>query len=285
MTTAQLSVVIPAHNEASVIAEAIDAIITGVPEGQIELIVVANGCTDATAATARASSSQVHVIDLAEGSKIAALNAGDAAATVFPIAYVDADVVVSGSVLLDLVRELKRNSTLLAAAPEMRVDTSESSWAVRQYYRIWALTSYRQSGMIGSGIYVLTREGRARFEEFPEVIADDLFVQRLFSAEERLSYAAGSFTVRAPQTFKAHLHRSTRVARGNLELAALAGPAGAEPSGAKDLVKRVAGRPSLWLAFPFYVVGYLVPRIRAKRLQRAGKPIVWNRDDTTRTLR
>ena len=53
---------------------------------------MANGCTDDTAAVARAAG--VAVIELEPGGKIQALNAGDAASIEFPRFDVDADVVV-----------------------------------------------------------------------------------------------------------------------------------------------------------------------------------------------
>ena len=63
------------------------------------------------------------------------------------------------------------------------IDLRGSSLAVRAYYRIWLRLPYVREGMIGVGVYALSEEGRRRFGEFPEVIADDGYVRMLFSSE------------------------------------------------------------------------------------------------------
>ena len=74
----------------------------------------------------------------------------------------------------------------LAAAPVMDVDLRGSSLAVRAYYRVWMRLPYVRDGMIGVGVYALSEEGRRRFGEFPEVIADDGYVRMLFGSGERI---------------------------------------------------------------------------------------------------
>src|SRR6478735_2382051 len=51
--SAVVSVVIPAHNEAQVIEPNLRALLAGVEPGAFEVVVVCNGCTDATADIAR----------------------------------------------------------------------------------------------------------------------------------------------------------------------------------------------------------------------------------------
>ena len=87
-----VSIIIPAHNESAVIARCLQTMLQDAREDELEIIVVANGCSDDTAAKARAVSPAVRVIDTATPGKSNAINVGDEAATGFPRFYVDADV-------------------------------------------------------------------------------------------------------------------------------------------------------------------------------------------------
>lgn len=280
MTT--VTVVIPAHDEESVIATAISALLDA-PDHDLELIVVANGCRDRTAQRASEASERVRVLVVDRASKIAALNAGSDAASQAPVAFVDADVVVSGRDLHALAERLEASDSALVASPAICVLASRSWW-VRQYYRVWELTDYRSSGHIGSGVYMLSAEGRARFDRFPEVIADDLFVQRLFDPTERLTPSDLRFTVRAPGTLAALVKRNTRIAAGNLQLASVRPDLASSSNGGgvRSLVRRVARRPGTWLGFVVYVAVYTTARRRARALLRGEKDVAWNRDETTR---
>jgi len=282
--TPRMSVVIPAHDEAAVLGRLLDAL-TGDPRsGELELVVVANGCTDATADVARAYGASVAVVEIARASKIAALEAGDEEASAFPRAYVDADVLVDVAALLALADELERPGGALVASPRLEVDTDGASWLVRQHYRVWALTDYRRGGHIGSGVYALSSAGRARFGRWPDVIADDRFVQQLFLPEERRTLDAHAFSVRSARTIGSHLRRSTRIARGNLELPDAVQRATDAPTGARaaNLVRRVAARPRLWPAFGVYALTSTLPRARARRLIAERTEAEWARDQTSR---
>lgn len=293
------SVIIPAHNEESVIARLLRGIAADARPGEFEIIVAANGCTDGTVQSARNAADGVLVLDLPEPSKVAALNAGDAAATAFPRLYVDADVMVSAETLRELARVLSdgqgagptpgTGSAPLAAAPALRTDLSGASWFVRAHYRIWELTDYRTRGHIGSGVYALSRTGRQRFGLFPDVIADDRYVQQLFHESERLTLPNHTFTVHSPKTLRAVLRRATRAAAGNIQLTT--GHQQGHPQGhrqeqqtgsRRSLLRRVLPRPALWPAFAVYCTAYLVPRLLAVKKIRSGRIHIWERDETSR---
>jgi glycosyltransferase involved in cell wall biosynthesis len=280
----RMSVVIPAHNEAALIDELLGAITTHPRRDEFEIVVVANGCTDDTAARASAYDG-IQVIEVPIASKIAALNAGDAAATVFPRAYVDADVRIEAGALLALADALDIDGVGVAS-PTLVVDTSTASWAVRQHYRIWELSDYRSRGHIGSGVYALSRDGRERFGVWPDVIADDRFVQQLFAPAERVTLPGHTFTVRSSSDMRSHLRRSVRIARGNREL-----PAGLQNAPASSatsrgrLVARVAVQPALWPAFAVYCVSWTVPTVIGRRASTRRTTQSWNRDETSRAMR
>ena len=155
---------------------------------------------------------------------------------------------------------------------------------MRQHYRIWELSAYRTTGHIGSGVYAVSAAGRARWAEFPEVIADDRFVQQRFALDERRTLPDHSFSVRAPRTFAAQLRRTIRIDAGNRQLPATMQVVAVEPASSRfgQLLRRVAARPSLWPALAVYAYGYAAPRVASRWQLGLGRTIAWNRDETVR---
>jgi glycosyltransferase involved in cell wall biosynthesis len=179
---AHFSVVIPAHNEEKVIGRCLD-FVAHLGPGEAEVVVVPNGCTDRTAEVAAAVPG-VTVVDLPEGAKWRALNAGDAAATAFPRIYLDADIVLSAETLRALAGALGDGRPRVAA-PRVQFRVEGRPYAVRAFYAAYERLPYVRNGLTGLGVFALSEEGRARFGEFPNVTADDLYVQRLFTLPER----------------------------------------------------------------------------------------------------
>jgi glycosyltransferase involved in cell wall biosynthesis len=116
-----ISVIIPAHNEAAVIGRCLAPLTSGPAAGKLEIVVVANGCTDDTAARAETYPG-VHVIDTSVPGKGHALNLGDSHATGFPRFYVDADIELSYDAIRAVGRVLERGDALVAAP------ASRSTW-------------------------------------------------------------------------------------------------------------------------------------------------------------
>ncbi len=89
-----ISTIIPAHNEANVIERCLDPLAKGMVSGELEVIVVCNGCTDQTAHLAGGKSKHIRVVETEVPSKSVALNLGDNVACGFPRFYLDADVIL-----------------------------------------------------------------------------------------------------------------------------------------------------------------------------------------------
>jgi glycosyltransferase involved in cell wall biosynthesis len=130
------SVIIPAHNEEKVLGRCLDTLLADAEPGELEVLVAANGCTDRTVEIARSYGSQVSVIEIPHASKHAALNAGDAAATAFPRAYLDADITIGASAIRAVVKELERTGALVGA-PRAMIDFDGCPAIVRSFYRVW----------------------------------------------------------------------------------------------------------------------------------------------------
>lgn len=186
-----LSVIIPASNEAGYIGACLGAVFASRGlRGQV--IVVANGCRDDTAAVARAMAAQaggwhLQVIERAEGSKPAALNAGDAAAHHPTRVYLDADVTVSVGLLAALARVLDTDRPLYAGGTP-RIPRADSA-VTRAYARFWQGLPFNRSTAPGYGLFAVNEAGRARWGEFPRLISDDTFVRLQFTPDERVQVA------------------------------------------------------------------------------------------------
>src|SRR5688572_19584947 len=105
------SIVIPAHDEERLLGATLERVLDGLEPGT-EVIVICNGCRDRTAEVARGFAPRVAVIELAEASKVAALNAGDAAAQSFPRVYLDADTPIAGADLMRVIAVLREPGSL-----------------------------------------------------------------------------------------------------------------------------------------------------------------------------
>lgn len=271
--TGILSVVVPAHDEERVLP----ALLAAIDDDGLELVVVPNGCTDRTADAARAASPRARVVEVHEASKTAALRAGDATAHHFPRSYLDADVAVTAAGLRQLADALAAPG-VLAVAPTVVVDSSGASWPVRAFYRALPLLPSVSTSIAGTGCIVLSEEGRARFGDWPAVLADDYFLDGLFRPDEKRRVAGVTSRVRTPRRLGDLVRRRVRVTFGNRQVDGLglriAPPVG---GGVLAAVRRHPGR-ALDLAV-FVAVG-LVVRLRVAAAIRGGREVGWNRDDS-----
>ena len=225
--TPVVSVIIPACNEAQYIGACLKAVLSSdpLPKHTLEVVVVANGCTDDTVAIARRFGAmaeprgwRLRVLDLPEGGKIAALNAGDARAIGHIRVYLDADVVVSPDLLAEVTLALNTERPRFATGTP-RIDVPDN-WAIAHYARFWQRLPYMRMGSPGFGLYAVNASGRARWGMFPDVIADDTFARINFTAAERVQVEA---TYRWPmvETVARLLRVRRRQDRGTAQLAAL----------------------------------------------------------------
>lgn len=211
-----ISIVIPAHNEETTIGDLLASLTIGAEPGEMEIIVAANGCSDRTSDVARSFDSggtRVQVLELSEGNKPAALNAADRAAIGFPRFYIDSDVAVGLDAVLACRAALEAGA--MAAAPQLTVDTSRSTWAVRAYYRVWLSAPWVTNNLVGSGFIGLSAAARARFEDFPAIGADDLWVASHIAGGEREVVQSHTFSVVASPNARQLVKRNARIRAAN----------------------------------------------------------------------
>lgn len=279
-----ISVVVPAHNEEAVIQRTLESLTRGINRDHVEVIVVCNACTDRTASLARACRYPVQVIEISVASKTAALNAGDAVAVAFPRIYVDADVSLEGQSLLRIAEALEHDGVLFAN-PSLKMDLSESSWVVRAFYRVWTALPYNcTGGMVGTGVYALSRAGRSRFGAFPAIIADDAFVRYLFTPSERTRVDGAYSLVTAPRDLWNLIRIKTRSRLGGFQLRALnLRRPGRDKKSIGQAITFFLKNVHLWPAMPIYLLVNLITRYRARAQLKAGTSGIWERDESSRT--
>ena len=190
------SILIPAHNEAAFLPACLKTVLASDPvDGAVEVIVIANGCTDDTAAVARGFAAQfdrqgwrLQVLELARGNKLEAWNAGETAASGEVLVYLDADVAVSPALVGQLAMALtSRLPRYASGRPNVTV---QSGGLTRLYTRFWLTTPFLTQGVPGFGVFAMNRAGRDRWGAWPDIISDDTFARLGFTPDERLSVPA-----------------------------------------------------------------------------------------------
>ena len=281
-----ISIVIPAHNEASVIQRCLRTLTDGARPDELEIVVACNGCKDNTAELARAFPYPgIKVVETDKGSKILGLNMGDEAATGFPRFFVDADVTMNIGAIRQVAAALEKGPAL-AAAPKMQLDLTGRGLLVKGFYRVWLSLPYHKSGgMIGSGVYAMSKAGRARFDKFPQIIADDAYAMYLFSPAERLMLDSCTFTITPPTEFWGLVKIKTRSRLGLYELKQkFPQMLGNNKKLTESVARALLKQPWLWPHVPAYVLVNVITRFRAKRQLAAKLTHQWERDDSSRRI-
>lgn len=122
--TPSMTLLIAAFNEEAVIEQKIrNALALDYPRGQLEILVVSDGCTDATCAIARRFGN-VRVIELPRGGKALALNRGAAEARGDVLVLTDANVELAPNALRVLARSF--------ADPEVGGVSGKKQYVVRR---------------------------------------------------------------------------------------------------------------------------------------------------------
>lgn len=185
-----LTVIIPASNEQDYIGDCLNSVLTQKTTAEIQAIVVANGCHDATAHAAGRHKPafatrgwQLQVEELTAGGKIGALNHGDACAIHDCRLYLDADIRMDPAMIQALMQVLDTAEPRLAGG---RLVVAPAASAVsRAYGRFWSRLPFMTENLTAAGLFAVNAAGRARWQQFPQVISDDTFVRLNFAETER----------------------------------------------------------------------------------------------------
>lgn len=275
--TPRATLLVPAWNEGAVIARTL-APLAGAP---LQIVVIANACSDDTGAQARAAAPGALVLETPVAGKTRALNLGFAQALPgLPVVCLDADLRTTAADVLSLVAALEvPEDSAEGACGRMQIDATEASAAVRAYMRAWATGPYLTGGKFG-GLFALSFAAAARLFPLPEVTADDEWIRR--SLAQIAFVPQASFTAMAPRDLPSLIRVRRRSRRGTAELDR-AGRHSPRSGAAAAMLRAALPHPGRVLDLGVYAaVSALV------RLQLAARPsakAAWERDASTRPAR
>lgn len=287
------TVVIPAYNEGKGIARCLRAVLADGVE-QLTVVVVPNACKDDTASQARSvevpQSARVLVIETPQGGKTHAINLGEqalreAGLDTFPRLFLDGDIELAPGTLRAIFAAASPEGARVVAA-QPRFETSRSDLLVRLYYAADYFNPYhRVTAPNGSGTYCVSRAGRARWGAFPNIIADDSYVERQFARDERMTVVGSFATVRVPRVYRALRAISARKREGARELESIV-PLRKDQHAASGTFGAVGRacivRPWLLPAFMVWAMTKWLERVeRGKVAQKQGTDR-WQHDTTSR---
>jgi glycosyltransferase involved in cell wall biosynthesis len=276
------TIIVPAHNEASVIEDCLKSIIN--QAGIDHIIVPCNGCTDNTVEIVKSKFPNVVCLDIKIPSKTNALNVAEEKAkelgVTYPVFYIDADTQLSDNAIQHITQEMQKRETLLAA-PTPIIDTSHSSWLVKTYYKVWLSLPYIKEGVIATCSFIVSEEGRKRFDKFADVIGDDGFIRCHFKNKEIANIKGAEIYIRAPKDIFSLIKIKTRARLGNMELIARNKcPILEKKHYGNIMQKRLMSKD--FLSTSIYILIALIIRTRANIQFKQISDYQWEKDTSSR---
>lgn len=191
-----LSIIIPAHNEEAYLDACLSSVIDqDFNAGPLEILVMANACTDRTVEIAlgykpafAAKNWTLRVLRTRRGGKLPALNCADKLARGDRRIYLDADVVCEPTLMAELYAVLDTDKALYASGTLTMAPAN--TWITRKYANLWKQLPFMKGNAPGAGVFAVNAAGRKRWGEFPDIISDDTFVRLSFTPDERKQVAA-----------------------------------------------------------------------------------------------
>jgi biofilm PGA synthesis N-glycosyltransferase PgaC len=228
-----LSILIAAFNEEKYIAETIDSIHAQMYPGKIEIIVVNDGSSDATASIVAAmmkNMDNLHLINIEKNAgKAHALNQALVATTFDKIITLDADSYLFKDALTKIVECYENDSPdTCAIAGTVLVRNSRDSWLTKSqewdYFNgiatVKRVQSMNQGTLVAQGAFSLYDKTALQVVNgWPETVGEDIVLTwALLKKGYRVGYCedAIAFTV-VPHSFRGLVRQRQRWARGMIE--------------------------------------------------------------------
>jgi hypothetical protein len=160
----------------------------------------------------------VKVIEIPEASKTSAFNAAELAVSSYPRFFLDADVVVPINIFAELSAILNGGEADLVA-PRIAFDATECSWAAGAIADVWSSLPHAHDGAFHHLLGV-NAEGRKSWGLFPEIIADDTFIETCIPKDRQRVVSRLTVTTWPPQNYRSWIRTRARWAQGQRQLVA-----------------------------------------------------------------
>ncbi len=272
------SIIVPVYNEALLLETTIPNLLNGLPE-TAELIVICNGCSDASAPTARRLvGTRGRVMDIPEKGKANAIRTAERTTKTFPRFFVDSDIMFKGSDFQPLINALQQPGTLIVS-PLAHFDTNDCTWAARAISRTWVSLPYGGSEGI-HGVIGVSEECRKLWGELPDTMADDSYMSSQVPADKRRVVNEVALTSRAPRDFWTYVRVRSRWIRGDKQLHDM-GLRSVNPGGQKSALIKALLNPRTTLDAVIYTSHRVIAGVMAK-LEARKKSATWYTDNSSR---
>jgi hypothetical protein len=158
---------------------------------------------------------------------------------------------------------------------------AQSTWPVRRYYAARTALPSVMSDLCAAGTYAFSAAARARFDQFPDIIGDDLFAARVVAPHEIVVVDGSPVVVHVPRNTSSLLRVLKRVYKGNREFARERPDLARETTAgtSKDLL-RLLVKPRHTVNALVYGALVVIARVRVRFDRDATR---WERDDSSRT--
>lgn len=267
------TILIPAWNEAAVIARTLSAL----RDPRLRLVVIANACTDDTAKIARHTAPEAFVLETGRPGKINALNIGKVCAVPNrPVVFLDADIETTRAQIMLLIDALEHAH---AACGQMKIDTTGSSALVRAYMRAWVHNPYFARGKFG-GLFAISSQAAKGLFPLPQVTADDEYIRRTLEPLGIAYVPDCSFTARAPRNLLTLIRVRRRALRGARAVAFIGAKRDGGPAA---MLRHALPRPRLWADTAVFAAIMVLVRLQLACESEAAAT-VWERDTTNRLI-
>ena len=233
---ASVAVIVPAAGESAVIERVIHTLAAQDYTGPLAIVIAANGVLDETAGRACEVIARLEqppearrrwrVVSLPEPSKTRALNEGEVEARreltrmgchdTDVVLYLDADIELSSNAITAMVTAL--------AAPDARIAqpsrcaAADGGILARISGRALCALPWVADDVVCGGVLAVNRAGRARWDVFPAIAADDAFIINRFVASERVVVGSAWATHPMPSTWRGLARQQRRWRSARLEL-------------------------------------------------------------------